>query len=185
MNHYESVRDYYSDKLGDPVREASFAKGKFRVDILKWDPSPVTDGVNIYATLGASDHSIPGGDLLHRQEFFVGLAPERDDIAEPLARLGGYSSFTGRRLDSGHIIRLSENLVDDSEMSGFLVVAPLGDFLPAASMADGRHVEFLMAIPVYPEELDFAARNGVEDLREVMASRNIPFWRLERGSTFR
>ncbi|MEV4808198.1 suppressor of fused domain protein [Nonomuraea sp. NPDC049421] len=78
-------------------------------------------------------------------------------------------------MGAGHILRLSYNFLLNSKLRGFIVVAPLEGFLSAVNLLDGRHVEFLMAIPAFCGELDFAARYGVEDLREAMAAKEIPF----------
>ncbi|MGN9839180.1 suppressor of fused domain protein [Nonomuraea sp. H19] len=184
MSKYRDVRECYEARLGKPTREALFMKDDFKIGVLKWNPSPATAGVSLYATIGASDYPMPHGNPLHRQEFFVGFTPGWDDIADPLAQLGSYSQFNEKNLDTSHILRLPESFAEGIRLTGFLIVSPLDGFLPSAALTDGRHVEFLMAIPVYPEELDFAAQHGVEDLRDAMEAKEIPFWKVNRQSTF-
>ncbi|MFG1962475.1 suppressor of fused domain protein [Nonomuraea sp. NPDC049028] len=185
MNQHQDVRQFYSSKLGEPVREALFIKGEYKIGVLKWDASVATGGVALYATLGSSDYPLPGRDLDHRQEFFIGFAPEWDDIAESLAQLGSYAQYRGVSLESGHILRLPGEHAEGAWLGGFLVVAPYDDMFSEAALADGRHVEFLMAIPLYANELNFAATYGVEALRDAMSRDNVPFWKSSRQSTFR
>ncbi|MCF6468423.1 suppressor of fused domain protein [Nonomuraea sp. MG754425] len=184
MNRYQDVRDFYTSKMGEPVREALFVKDEFKIGILKWSASVATGGVTLYGTLGSSDYPLPGRHWGHRQEFFIGFAPEWDDIAEPLAQLGSYTQFRSANLESGHTLRLPVELVEETWLRGFLVVEPLDDVLSRVALGDGRHVEFLMAIPLYSNELDFAAKRGAEALRDAMSEKNIPFWKARRRSTF-
>lgn len=46
------------------------------------------EGVALYATLGASARPMVGRDANLRVEIFLGLVPERDEVASPLAALG-------------------------------------------------------------------------------------------------
>ncbi|MFD9279523.1 suppressor of fused domain protein [Streptomyces mirabilis] len=178
------VRSYYTEDWGNPEREAEFQKGEYVIGVLKWQASASTQGVNIYATVGASDYSLPGFGMEHRQEFFVGLAPECDDIASPLARLGIYAQLAGKSLAAGHVYSAPQGLMEGSDLSGFVLLAPF-DGLPApVELADGRHVEFLMAIPVFRDELEFASKHGVDGLMEVMESSQVPFWNPARRSAF-
>lgn len=105
MTRGVEIRSGYVEDWGDPDREAEFSKVEYVVGVLKWRPNAATQGVNLYATVGASDDSLPGFDSKHCQEFFVGLNPECDDIASPLARLGIYAQLTGKTLGAGHIYR--------------------------------------------------------------------------------
>jgi suppressor of fused protein SUFU len=138
----------------------------------------------LYATVGASDYPVPGFSVEHRQEFFVGFSPEFDDIASSLARLGIYAQLTGKALGAGHIYLAPQGLTNGSQFSGFMIFAPLDDLPAPCELLDGRHVEFLMTIPVFESELDFASVNGVDSLLEAMESSSIPFWDPVRQDTF-
>ncbi|MFR9755049.1 suppressor of fused domain protein [Streptomyces sp. TR06-5] len=178
------VRSYYAEDWGTPDREAFFQKGKYIIGVLKWQASDCTQGVNVYATVGASDYSLPGFGMEHRQEFFVGLAPECDEIASPLARLGIYAQLAGRSLAAGHAYSAPQGLIEGSDLSGFILLAPLDGMPAPVELADGRHVDFLMAIPVFKEELEFASKHGVDYLMGAMESSQVPFWNPTRRSLF-
>lgn len=179
-----SVRSHLVETWGEPVREAEFRKDNFVVRILKWKASSVTQGVNLYATLGSSNYAIPGSDWAHRQEFFVGFLPECDEIASALARLGIYGQVSGHGIFSGHTYRSHHSLIEGSDLSGFALLTPLSGVPVPLLLPDGRHVDFLMAIPLFSKELDFAASRGIDDLLTEMESREIAFWNPRRSSMF-
>jgi hypothetical protein len=142
-----------------------FEKDGTVIGVLKWQARTRTAGVTLYATVGASDLALPGIGPEHRQEYFVGLLPECDDIASPLAWLGVYAPSAAVALGSGHTYRGTDSLVDGYGFQGFLLLTPLtGEPAPIA-LPDGRHVEFLMTVPAFAE-------------------RQVPFWDPNRGSTF-
>ena len=66
---------------------------------------------------------------------FVGLVPERDDVASALAALGLYSAREGV-VDHGHAVPADEPLWPGTEMRSFIVLRPLGNFLPPLELAD-------------------------------------------------
>ena len=49
-----AVEDLYRARWGEPARRAHFDDGENMVDVLKWDESATTEGVTLYATVGAS-----------------------------------------------------------------------------------------------------------------------------------
>jgi hypothetical protein len=178
------VRSYYIKNWGNPDREAEFQKGECVIGVLKWQASVATEGVTLYATVGASDYPLPGVGPQHRQEYFVGLEPECDDIASSLAWLGVYAQSAQEALAPGHTYRSTHGLMAGSGFSGFLLLQPLDGQPAPLALRDGRHVEFVMTVPAFDDELDFAAKQGVERLLEVMESAEVPFWMPTRRSAF-
>src|SRR5262249_34216058 len=152
--------------------------------ILKWQASEAAQGVNFYATVGASDYPLPGKDAQRRQEFFAALTPEFDDIASPLAKLGIHSSLTGEEMSVGHTYRALHGLAEGSQLAGFMILEPLGDYPAPVLLADGRHVEFLLAVPVFGDELDYVAANGVNKLLDRIEELAAPMWNPYRRSIF-
>jgi Suppressor of fused protein (SUFU) len=47
-----------------------------------------------------------------------------------------------------------------------LVLRPLGDIISPLELADGMHVEFMQAIPIFESELACKARHSAEELVE-------------------
>lgn len=184
MTKFEDVRSYYLSQWGDPSREAEFKKGDINIGVLKWSRRRSTGDVNLYATLGVSTFPCPGVEASHRQEFFLGLLPEADDLASPLAMLGAHSRLAGEQIGSGHVYRSRQDRFGDTGLAGFIVIEPLDGMPAPISLDDGSHVEFLMVIPVFLDEVEFAVVNGVDALLEMMETRHVPFWNPRRKSTF-
>jgi Suppressor of fused protein (SUFU) len=176
----DAVRSAYRARWGEPSRDARFEVGELAIDILKWDANANPEGVALYATLGASSWAVPGRDSDHRIEFFVGILPEQDGIASALAALGLYPVREGVALDHGHTVPAGEQLWPGSRMRTFLVVRPRSDFLRPIELADGLHVQFLQAIPIFESEVDFKREHGAEALMRRWEETGVPFWTADR-----
>jgi hypothetical protein len=151
------------------------------IDVLKWDADVATEGVALYATVGASEWPLDGRPPAHGTEFFVGLLPARDEIASPLAALGLHSVREGVALDHGHTVPVGGPIWPGSPMKWFLVMRPRNDFLPPLELTDRLHVEFLQAIPVSRSELDFKSEFGADALVRGWEDAEIAFWSSERS----
>lgn len=171
----EPVRDLYRARWGEPARTARFEVAGFAIEVLKWDADATTEGVTMYATVGASAWPIVGRAASHRVEYFLGLLPACDDVASAFAALGLYAAREGVEVDHGHTVPAGGSLWPGTGMSAFLVVRPLADFLPPFEMPDA-HVDFLQAIPLYESERAFKAVHGAEALLERWERAGVPFW---------
>ena len=184
MSRPIDVRSLYLDKWGEPDREAEFETDRCLIRALKWQSSSRTGGVTLYATVGVSDYPLPGVPDSHRQEYFVGFEPEYDDVASPLAWLGIYAQSAPQPLAAGHTYRAPEPLIEGAGFEGFILLAPQDEFLAPIDLPDGRHVEFLMLVPAFEDELDFAKSHSVDELMEAIETADVPFWDPNRRSTF-
>jgi Suppressor of fused protein (SUFU) len=176
----DAVRDSYLARWGEPSRKASFRVDEFEVEVFKWNAAVNPEGVNLYATIGASARPIVGRDPSHRIEFFIGLLPARDEIASPLAALALYPTREGVALDHGHTVPADGPLWPGTEMRWFLVLRPIGDIISPLELADGIRVEFLQAIPLFESELAYKAANNAEALLRHWEESHVPFWDPDR-----
>jgi hypothetical protein len=142
----------------------------------KWAPDANPEGVALYATDGMSAEIVPGDDPEHRLELFLGLLPEKDDAARPLAMLASYPAREGIALAHGHSVSFPEPLWSHSELHAFLVMRALSEMVPTLRLGNGTHVEFLQAIPIFPSELAFKAKNGAGELVRAWELAGVPFW---------
>jgi len=177
----DAVRDLYRAHWGEPSRQARFEVGEFDIEVYKWAADANPEGVALYATIGASARPMAGRDPSHRVEFFLGLVPERDDVASALAALGLYSAREGTELDHGHTVPADGPLWPGTPMQTFLVLHPLSDFLPPLELPDGLHVDFLQAVPLFDAERAFKAEHGAEALLARWERDGVPFWNPERA----
>jgi len=171
----QAVEGVYEQRWGRPARRARFATTEYSIDVCKWTPETNGEGVTIYATIGASNYSMPESDPSHRVEYFVGLLPECDAYAEPLATLSLYPFLHNVNVDAGHTLALPDPFCQGSPMHVFLVARPAPGFFAAIEVGS-QHVEFLQAIPIHDVERDFRAANGDGDLRDLWEREGVRFW---------
>jgi hypothetical protein len=177
----EAVRDLYRAHWGEPSRQARLEVGELEIEVYKWAADATPEGVALYATIGASTRPMAGHDPNHRVEFFVGLVPERDEVASALAALGLYPEREGVALDHGHTVPADGPLWSGTPMHAFLVLRPLSDLLPALKLTGGLHVDFLQAVPIFDSERAFKSEHGTEALLRRWEESGAPFWNPDRG----
>ncbi|MEV6583703.1 suppressor of fused domain protein [Streptomyces sp. NPDC051582] len=73
-------------------------------------------------------------------------------------------------------------LWEGTALSGYVAVAPFEGEMQHTTLSDGRHVEFLMLIPAFPEELDYALRHGVAALSVAQEQAGVPCLRTSGNS---
>ncbi|WP_326650381.1 suppressor of fused domain protein [Streptomyces sp. NBC_01750] len=95
---------------------------------------------------------------------------------ELIAQLGLYSARTGKALSAQNIYRSDSLLWSGTELAGFVITRPFDDELTSMVLADGRHVEFLMLVPAFSFELDFASSHGIEALVTAQEQAGVEFW---------
>lgn len=172
----DAVSDLYLARWGEPSRKASFQVGESDVDVWKWAADATSEGVCLYATMGASDRPMVGRDSKHRIEFFVGLLPEMDAVASPLAALALHSTREGVAVDHGHTVPVDGQLWPGTAMNRFLVVRPVGDIIEPLTLVDGTHIEFLQALPIFESEAAYKATHGAEALLARWERSQVAFW---------
>lgn len=172
----DDVRDLYLAQWGQPSRTANFRVGEFEVDVLKWNAETTPEGVNLYATVGASARPTVGRDHLHRAEFFIGLLPAMDAVASPLAALALYSAREQVSVDHGHTVPAEGPLWSGTEMHRFLVMRPISDIIQPLTLVDGTHIDFLQALPIFDAELAYKNDHSAEALLERWEQSQVPFW---------
>jgi hypothetical protein len=175
----DAVRDAYLGRWGAPSRTAHFNVDAFEVEVLKWSEDANPEGVNLYVTLGASARPANERDGSHRIEFFVGLRPERDGVASPLAALALYPARENVEVDHGHTVPADGPLWLGTEMRRFLIVRQVVEIIPPIE-SDGLHVELLQAVPMFESELAFKSKHGAEALLSHWKSMGVPFWDPDR-----
>ena len=175
------VRDFYVTRWGEPSRTTTFGVADLTVEVFKWNADANPEGVNLYATVGASARPMAGRDQNHRVEFFVGLLPAKDEIASPLAALALYPTREGTPVEHGHTVPAEEPLWPGTDMRRFLVLRQLGDVIPPLELPDGEHVEFLQAIPIFDSELAYKSEHNSEGLLRLWQESRVSFWDPNRA----
>lgn len=180
----DAVPDLYRAHWGEPSRQARFEVGEFDIEVFKWAADANPEGVGLYATVCASSRPMVGGDPNHRVESFLGLVPERDDVASALAALSLYLAREGVALDPATPTRPMGRCGRERRCKTFLVLHPLRDFLPPLDLPNGLHVDFLQAVPMFDAERAFKSEHGAEALLDRWEKAGVPFWNPERTPVF-
>lgn len=177
----EAVAAHYEAVLGQPTRKASFTIAGLPVRVQKWDTSANPFGVAFYGSIGASSEPLPGMPASHRVEFFIGLLPEEDGVARPLAMVATDSATHGSALGNGQTVTYPEPLWAGTEMRSFLVLRPQVEMVPDLVLPDGEHVEFLQLVPIFADELELKASEGSDKLMATFEAAGVRFWDPRRG----
>jgi hypothetical protein len=173
--HYERLR-------GAPSRRAHFAVEGAAVDILKWNPDANREGVTRYATVGLSDYAIDREHPRPRFEFFLGLLPELDEAARPLAIVASYQFEWDARSPQETPSRSRNRCGRRRRCERFSWAGTGPEVIQAVARPNDTHVEFLQLIPVFQEEIAFKQRAGTTGLIERWKSRGVEFWDPHRAS---
>jgi len=175
-----AVKAHYRTLWGAPSRTATFSVADFATEVLKWDAARTPEKVNLYATAGASAYVVVGREVDHRLEFFVGLSPAQDDVAEALARLVAETVLNQVAIADGMSVTFTELLWPGNEMRSFLVLRPRAEIIPALAVNGGQHVEFLQAIPIFAPEVSFKTKHGAQHLLAAWQKAAVGFWNPAR-----
>jgi hypothetical protein len=146
---------------------------------LKWAAERNPEGVALYISVRAQAPQNTD-DADHRVGFFVGLLPEQDEIASPLAALALYSWREQVHVGHGDTIPADEPLWTGTTMSRFLILRAKRTVVPTYVAPEGFHVQFLQAIPIYQSEISFKKREGTDALLDRWEAMNTPFWDSHR-----
>jgi hypothetical protein len=130
------IADYYESIYGKPKRTANYKSGDIDIYIYKWDQTG--EGVTIYATNGAS--GILGNDQTSC-EFFIGIIPDADEIAEALAEVAITGNGTLDIPSKGDTLTLPFPLWDGTRMQTFLFTD--GEELLASANIEGKKISFI------------------------------------------
>jgi hypothetical protein len=179
----KGIAEHYRSVLGEPSREAQFVpRDGPPIQIWKWSKSVCRQGVNLYATIGASLALTKGS---RRVEFLIGLDPDADDIAGSLAEVALHGVGTGGAPAFGDTTTLAAPLWKGTAMQSFLFTTGGDEKIP--SLVAHPRVEFVQLVPLFPEEVAFKKKHGEPALWEVFKSIRAPYWdpwrRCELGAS--
>jgi hypothetical protein len=157
-----AVARHYRSLWGRPARKLTFGGHGVRIQVHHWRAADTDEGVELYATAGASAARMDGQ---HRVEFILGLTSEVD-VAESLAGLGSFPLLSGE-IDKGDTVTLGGPLWPGSECRAYLIIPEVEDYLSPLVSRRG-HVQFLRAMPIFDSEIDLKKEHGAGWLMEEL-----------------
>ncbi|MBU6953094.1 suppressor of fused domain protein [Hahella sp. HN01] len=176
-----TVADYYYFRFGAPARKAKYVTPEgIEIFVLKWDESQTNEGVTIYATLGASNVL---GAQNESCEFFIGLTPEVDSIAEALAETALHGNGAKHIPNSGDTTTLTYCLWKGTTAKTFMfsngddIIPPIQEGLP-------KRVRFIQLTPLFDNELEYKKAHGERSLWGKFEASEVAYWDSARGDAF-
>lgn len=167
-----SISEYYFKKYGSPCRQAEFkAKTGGKIEVYKWDENQTDEEVAIYATSGASTML---GNPEVGCEFFIGLTPEVDDVAQALAEVALNGTGSSAIPKPGDSTTLAYPLWEGTKASTFLFSE--GDEIIPPMRIGIKNIVFLQLVPLFHSEIEFKKAKGVEALWSAFESNQVPYW---------
>ncbi len=150
----EEIEALYVSRFGPPSDVFRYGPDQRPITVFRWATDVTNEGVNLYATLGASFAPMQGSPWSHRIEFHLGLLPDAPDVASSLGALAAYVAVSGVQIGDSHSFSTDGSLWRGARMGHLLIVAQSSDtIIPPLECADGTHITFLPAVPVYGREL--------------------------------
>ncbi len=178
------LEQHYQLHWGDPARKEVFEVDDREIAVLTWLADQTNEGVTLYATVGMSLWPTSAGES-HRAEVILGLEPPRPGATEALAALAAYPFHSRTALDHGDTLDLSSPLWPGAGFTTWLVTRPSDEVLPVLEHGVDVHVEFLVAVPVFPSEVERKRREGVMGLRAHWELFSVDFWNPDRQDLLR
>jgi len=168
---------------------------KARLSICKWprgpveelgsefavlEISPTRDSNNLWVYCTAGTGGVEGEVQQHEFLMLSSLADERH--VETLTMVSHYHRFESA-LSLGHIVTIGGSWAEGSSCSRLLMSLPY-PFGPKLEWlrTPGLLVRFLWALPITPEEADFAKLNSVEELERQFDAVQLRYWDPQRQS---
>lgn len=168
-------------RFGPPSREAEFlSPDALKIVIWKWKEGIIDEGVCIYATIGATETLI-GSE--QRCEFFLGLSPEVDDVAETLAEVALHGVGNGKVPAYGDTVTMSNRLWSGTVIRTLLFSSGGDEIIPPITNSAAT-VEFIQLVPLFPNELEYKKRFGEAALWEQFEAQEIDYWNAQRIDGF-
>ena len=175
-----SVTDYYWEKYGEPARRAQFVSSEgIHINIFKWTESQTDEGVAIYATQGSVNTLCEANECC---EFFIGIAPDVDEIIDALAEVALHGNGRNNVPNSGDTITLASTLWNGTQAKSFMFTN--GDEIMPPLINGMKHISFIQLVPLFEAEMEYKKEMGESALWEKFEEENVPYWNSSRSSSF-
>lgn len=175
-----SILDHYRKLYGEPLRTAEFKSPEgVVVQVLKWDESQTDEGVTMYATLGANRIL---GNTAESCEFFIGMMPSADSVADALAEVALHGNGTSDIPNSGDTTTLAYELWEGTKAKTFMFTGG-DDIISSIKDEDGKRVWFIQLVPLFARELAYKKEHGEQALWKRFERDEVPYWDSSRDDS--
>jgi hypothetical protein len=175
----DELREHYKRMVdGEPVYHDLHTRSGDSIGVFDWPEGSSRLGVHFYASAGASNHG-PGARQ-HAVELFVGVKTGDAAVLEAFADAAMSVRKSNGVPQHGSFISGDWKVIRGRKFTGWILTERPDDLIPELRLQDGRHVVFLDALPVYPEEAEYRNGNRSEELLGIWEDFRVKSWDLDR-----
>src|SRR5215217_7840580 len=167
MKHLEELEAHYASAVGaEPEFGTMTSLEGNKVGIFYWPQASSRMGVHFYASAGISVPGPGGRGHSHTVEVFTGIRQDSPQVREAFANLITSLVCSGTPHPACHGVFVAGNweVIKGRKFTGWVLTERPDELIPDLHLKDGRHIAFLDALPVFPEEADFRHGNRADDL---------------------
>lgn len=179
MSGVEELREHYVAVVGS---EAEYHDMRTRsgesVGVFEWPKGTSRMGVHLYASAGATGHG--SGARQHAVEVFVGVEPGSEAVKEAFANMVLSVLKSNTVPQHGVFVAGNWKVIKGRKFTGWVLTERPDDLIPELQLTNGRHVVFLDALPVFPEEADYRHGNRSDELFGIWEETGVESWDLDR-----
>jgi hypothetical protein len=167
MNHLEELEAHYAAVVGaEPQFGTMTSVEGTTVGIFHWPQASSRMGVSLYASAGISVPGPAGRGHAHTVEVFAGIKQDSAQVREAFANLitSLVGSPTPHPARHGVFVAGDWEIIDGRKFTGWILTERPDELIPDLQLKEGRHITFLDALAVFPEEADFRHGNRADEL---------------------
>ncbi len=167
MRHLEELEAHYTSVVGaEPQFGTMTSLEGNTVGIFHWPRGSSRMGASLYASAGISVPGPGGRSHSHTVEVFTGIRQDSAQVREAFANLitSLVCSTTPHPACHGVFVAGDWEVIEGRKFTGWVLTERPDELFPDLHLKDGRHITFLDALPVFPEEAEFRHGNRAEDL---------------------
>ncbi len=183
MKHLDELEEHYTSVVGtEPEFGIMTSTEGTTVGIFRWPKGSSRMGVNFYASAGISVPGPAGRSHSHTVEVFCGVNHDSPQMLEAFANLVSnmVCSDTPHPARHGVFVAGDWEVIEGRRFTGWVLTERADDLLPDLQLKDGRHITFLDALPVFPEEAEFRYGNRADELLGMWEEWEVKSWDLDR-----
>lgn len=184
MKHLDELEAHYASAVGahPEFRTMTSLEGE-TAGIFEWPQGSSRMGVHLYASAGISVPGQGGRGHPHTVEVFCGIKQDSPEVLEAFANL--ITSMVGNTSPHpachGVFVAGDWRVIEGRKFTGWILTERPDFLIPDLELKDGRHITFLDALPVYPEEAEFRHGNRADELLGMWEEWEMQSWDLDRG----
>lgn len=175
----EELREHYAAVVGsEPEYHEMRTHSGESLGVFEWPKGTSRMGVHLYASAGATCHG-PGARQ-HAVELFLGVNTGSEAVKEAFANMTLSVLKSNTVPQHGVFVAGSWKVIKGRKFTGWVLTERPDDLIPELQLTTGRHVVFLDALPVFPEEAQYRHGNRSDELFGIWEETGVESWNLDR-----